>query len=335
MLARGVLVCLAASVLSGGCVREYQQKVAVDHYVEGQLLAEQGRYHAALDELAEAVRADPTLAVAHTAAGDVHRRRGSYELARRSYQKACDANPYAFRPHYNLGVTYQALATQGGDLDEELLRQAVIVYLRAVEIQPEDFGTNLNLSACYFQIGKYKLAETYCMAAIEARPDSAQAYSNLGAIYDSQNRLYDAIRAYKTSLELDTHQPHLLMNLAATYTRQGRWGAALRTYQSAAELLPGSSQAWTQAGRCLYHLGRYDEALDAYRRALETDASNAAAHRGLGAVRMTQYVQDRRRTELRDAALAAWHRSLEIDPRQEDLRRLVKRYAPRRTTPQL
>ncbi|MBS3733592.1 MAG: tetratricopeptide repeat protein [Phycisphaerae bacterium] len=335
MLGRVLVACAAASALGGGCIEEYRQQAAVDHYVEGQMLAERGQYDTALAELSKAVQADPKLSAAHAAAGDIYRREGSHELARRAYEKACQTNPYAFRPHYNLGVTYQTLATQGPGANEELLRQAVMVFLRAAEIEPDDFETNLNLSACYFQMGKYKLAETYCRAAIEARRDSPQAYTNLGAIYDSQNRLYEAVRAYKTSLELDNRQPHLLMNLASTYVRQQRYETALRTYEHAAELLADSSEPWVQIGMCLYHLQRYPEAVDAYNRAIRADADNADAHRGLGAVCMTQYVQDRRQTKLRDRALQAWHRSLEIRPQQEDLRRLVNKYGRKRRAPTL
>ena len=104
-----ILLSLSALAASGCEVAPFK-KLAIDHYVRSQLLAEEGRLDEALAELAKAVRNDPSLSVAHAAMGDIHRGRSSHELARRSYAAACETNPYAFRPHYNLGVTYQMLA---------------------------------------------------------------------------------------------------------------------------------------------------------------------------------------------------------------------------------
>ena len=139
------LVAYILAVLSGaalvGCENVPSMDVAIEHYVRGQMLADQGDLDAALKELAAATRAAPTLSVAYTATGDIHRKRTEYELARRAYESACRANPYAFRPHYNLGVTFQILsdAARIGDDIELLLREAVNIYLRAITIRPDDY----------------------------------------------------------------------------------------------------------------------------------------------------------------------------------------------------
>jgi tetratricopeptide (TPR) repeat protein len=325
------------AVLGGGCEFVLPTDRAINHYVLSQLLLDQGKMDAALAELAEAVKADPELSVAHAAMGDIHRKRGSNELARRSYESACSSNPYAFRPHYNLGVTYQLLAEAAKVVEklEDYLRNAVQIYLRAVTLEPEDFDTNLNLSACYFQLGKYEMAEHYCLAAVRINPKSPQAYSNLGIIYDSQSKLYEAIKAFKTSLELDTNQPHLLLNLGSTYMRQGRLKSAIQVFTIAAQEDPDSADPWEQLGSCYFHLRDLDSAMAAYNKAIQRDANSAAAHRGLGVVHMARYVMDTSKTEMRDSALKCWNTSLEIDPAQNDLVRLVKKYTPKLTGPEL
>ncbi len=320
-----------------GCIKAFRKQAAVDHYVRGQLLADKGEYDDALEELALAVKDDPKLSTAHTAAGDIYRHWRSYELARRSYEWACLTNPYAFRPHYNLGVTYQLLAeaTSVFSQVQSILQKAVFVYLRAAELEPDDFDTYLNMSACYFQIGKYELAEQYCKSAINVNPKSAEAWCNLGTIYDSQNRLYDSIKAYKTSLELNVRQPELLLNLGATYVRQGRLKPAIRTFQLAAVAAPKNSEPWQQIGACYFHLKEYLKSLEAYEKAVKLDPENADAHRGIGIVYMSQFVMDRNKSALRDKALAAWHISLEIKPKQKDLRILVGKYSPEVSKPEL
>ena len=126
-----------------------------------------------------------------------------------------------------------------------------------------------------------------------------------------------------------------MMNLGATYMRQGRHMVALRTYEQAAAQMPDSALPWQQIALCHFHLKDYEEALSAYQRAIERDPMNAASHRGMGVVYMTRYVVDRSRGDLRDRSLAAWHRSLELDPRQQDLVELVRKYAPPTAPPPL
>jgi protein O-GlcNAc transferase len=336
---RIAILLVAAGALAGpGCqLEQVSRQQAINHFVRGQLLADEGDVEAALKELAEAVKADPDLSVAHCAIGDIHRKRGEHDLARRSYEDACQANPYAFRPHYNLGVVYQYLAEAARVLQrsEEYLRQAVAVYLRASVLDPDDFDTNLNLSACYFSLGKNALAEKYCKAAIALDPDRPEAYSNLGIIYDTQGRAYQAIKAYKDSLELDVHQPKLLMNLGAAYMGQARLAPALKAFEAAAEEDPNSPAVWEQLGTCHYHRKELDKAIAAYQKAVSLDNDSAAAHRGIGVVYMTQYITNRKQIELRDKALAAWHLSLELKPDQEDIVRLVRKYTPKLAGPEL
>lgn len=330
-------VLLAAMLAGlGGCVQpdRYNTQAAVDHYVRGRLAAERGDVNAALRELALAVKNDPTLSVAYSAAGDIHRQQGDYAAAADSYAEACKTNPYSFRPHYNLGVTYQMLAETSGRAGNYLAK-AIDVYLRAVVIKPDDYDANLNLAACYFQTGKYDRAEQYGKAAVALRPDSPEAHCNLGVIYDSQGKVYDAIREYNRSLEINTNQPRLLMNLGSTYLRQKRFNDALRTYQQAANQQPADPVAWEQIGGCYYHMKQYDQARQSYEKSLAIDSSSAVARRGLGVTLMTQYVIEPKRPELRDAALENWHRSLEIKPDQPDLVKLVKKYTPPPAEPAL
>lgn len=334
-----ILAMTLGLATSFGCQhsRRMQDKIAIDHYVRGQLLADKGELDAALAELAKAVRVDQDLSVAYSAMGDIHRNRADYPMARVSYEKACDTNPYSFKPHYNLGVVYQALAAAATRVEDiqDYFRQASNVYCRAMVISPNDFDTHLNLSACYYSMGKYDLAEKYCKAAIVLKPRSPEAYSNLGIIYDNQGQAYQAIKAYRDSLELDVHQPKLLMNLGATYIRQGRLKPAILAFQMAANEDPKCPDAWEQLGTCHYHVKDYDKALDAYNNAVQCDPSNAAAHRGLGVVYMTQYVLNREKAELRNKALAAWHTSLELNPGQEDIVELVRKYTIEPAEPSL
>ena len=329
------VVALAACTLAGCQYR--LSEYGLHHYIAGKLAADRQDYRTALAELTKAVAIDPKLTAAYTATGDLYRKQGQYEKAAAAYERACALDAYAFRPHYNLGVTYQLLAQSAGGagLFAEYIAKAVRVYLRAVTIRPHDFDANLNLSACYFQQGKYDLAEQYCRASMALSPDNPHARANLAVIYDAQNRPYDAIRAYRQSLERDAHQPSVLFQLGLTYMRVNRLRDALNAFELAARQDPRWPAPWVQIGTCRFYQKQYDAALAAYTKAIELDRNCDEGYRGLGVVYMTQYIQDPAKAALRDKALAAWNRSLELDPNQEDLRKLVAKYTPRLTGPGL
>lgn len=328
---RSLILLLLAS-LAAGCTNNAFQQTAIDHYVAGQMAADRQDFQAALAELSKAVQNDPKLSVAHAAMGDIYRKQGDYQQAADAYEKSCNLNPYGFRPHYNLGVTCQMLAAAAKTAQAagDCLQKAVNAYLRAVTIKADDFDATLNLSACYFQQGKYDLAEQYCKTAIGLNPDSPFGYSNMAIIYDAQNRPYEAINYYNKSLERDTHQPKLLLNLGSTYVRLKRYKEALKDFELAAREDPRSAAPYEQIGSCQFHQQKYDEALAAYEKALEIDAKSAAAYRGVGVVYMTQYLMDNTKAELKEKALTAWTQSLVLDSNQPDLVKLVEKYAPKK-----
>jgi tetratricopeptide (TPR) repeat protein len=327
-------LCLSAAIaalLLAGCSNNAYQTAAIDHYVAGQMAAERQDYQAALAELAKALQQDPKFALAHAAVGDIYRKQGNLEQAVGAYEKSCDLNPYSFKPHYNLGVTYQMLssAAKTAQAAADYLQKAVNTYLRATTLNDGDFDAKLNLAACYYQQGKYDLALQICEAAIKLSPDSPFGYSNLGIIYDAQNQPYKAIQAYKASLERDTHQPKLILNMGSTYMRLKRYNEAMLEFRLAAQEEPTSAAPHEQMGTCLFYQQKYDEALGAFDKSLELDPKSSAAHRGIGVIYMTQFLMDNTRTDLREKALGEWTRSLELEPNQPDLVRLIEKYSPR------
>jgi tetratricopeptide (TPR) repeat protein len=337
-----ILVPLAALALIPGCQLGAPQadrlpKDPTMHYVRGRLLAEKGQLEAALDELHRALQADPNLSVAHDAMGSIYLQKGDYDRARQAYEQATRINPLAFKPAYNLGVTYQALAGAAENIQraQRYLRQAVQTYLRAITLREDDYDANLNLSACYYSLGSVSLSEHYCRAALKIDPRRAEAHENLALILQHQDKTYEAIQAYRRALEFDTDRPDLLLRLGTLYLQQGRTTSALEVFGRAEELSPRSAAASVLIGQTHYNRQEFDRAAQAFRKATQKDATNPSAWRGLGISYMQTFLADPSKTSFRDQALDAWNRSLELDPNQPGLRNLVRKYTPSRNLPQL
>jgi tetratricopeptide (TPR) repeat protein len=303
------------------------------HYLQGRTLVENGDLEAALDELSKAVQTEPNHVEALTLIGDIYRKSGHYELAHANYTAACQADPYAFRPHYNLGVVCQAMAELSGDTEEThtYLREAIATYIRAIAIDLDNFDTHLNLGACYFQLGKVQLAEHNTLLALEINPQSTRANNNLAIICQTQDRYDEAINAYEVSLETRANQPDVLMKLGAIYIQTGRYESAATTLSTATHYRPNDAALRKEIGTCYFHMKRFDEALVLFQQAIRLDNYSPGAYRSFGVVCMYKYVMNRSRTDLRDKALLAWRFSLRLKPGQSDLVELVQRYAPTAT----
>lgn len=334
------LAALVAAALSGGCgvmTREQLDQEAVRHYVQAKLLMEAGDLESALAELVRTIEANPDLAVAHAAMGDIYRKKNDYLMAADAYECAVVANRFSFRNHYNCGFLHQVIADASKSLAEaeSHLRRAVVLYLRAVMLKGDDYDATLNLGVCYFRLGEYEQAERHSKKARDLDDRRAHAYTNLGAIYDCQGKYYNAISMYRQSLERDGDQSAVLMNLAGVYVRQKKLKSAIRNYELAGEKSPDSAPPLERLAYCHFFMKQYGKAIEYYDAALIKDPKFADARRGLGVVYMTQYLMDRKNTDLRDRALVEWEASLEIDPNQPNLVKLVEKYAPQYVAPRL
>ncbi|MCD4825967.1 MAG: tetratricopeptide repeat protein [Phycisphaerae bacterium] len=329
-------IMLTAAMAAVGCIGftssdSYSgpSSEAQSHYSKGRDLMAMGELEAALAELSKAVRNDPKYAEAFTSIGDIHRKRGEYDMARVNYLSACRADPYDYRPHYNLGVTYQALAEMAGGVQEmrKFLRRAISIYIRALSLAPRSFDAHLNIGACYFQLGNMAMALENTRQAVRINPRSARANNNLGIIAETMGENAMAIRAYKTSIEIKPNQPDILLNLGSVYMRLGRLRSAMATFKTARQATPESAAPYQQIGVCYFRMKKLDNAVKSFQNAIRCDKHSPGAYRGLGVVCMYKYIIDRSRTDLRDKALQAWRFSLKLQPNQKDLERLINRYA--------
>ena len=177
----------------------------------------------------------------------------------------------------------------------------------------------MNVGVVYFALGRRDDAIRMATSATEIMPGSAVAWSNLGAVLDASARYVDAEKAYRKSLELDTNQPTLLLNLSTNLLLQKKPAEAVSVLEQLVKTRD-SAQARKRYGDALLMVKRDAEAEAQYRKALELDPGHCAALNAIAALRIAEYQKSMQLDETkRDAALAAWRQSLEIDPGQQDV----------------
>ena len=311
-----VLVTLPACRSVGMRGRDEQVRRHVDR---GEALFEQNDLDQALVAFEQAAALDPDRPEVQSRIGTIYRKMGDFRRAITAFSKAVRRDPYSVYDLFNLAELYQLT---------NRLADAVQAYLATIDIAPDHYDARMGLGFCYQQLREIDLAVEQFEAAARIRPDDATAYVNLGVALDAQGKHYEAISAYNQALERDAHQPRVLVNRAHTYMNQRRFRSALADLEAAVEMAPKLAAAHEALGYCLFRMKRYIESQIAYTDALALDPRLAKAHVGLGSIKMIQYIKNKSRTDIRDAALEHWHRALEADPDQPRVRALIKKFSP-------
>jgi len=109
------------------------------------------------------------------------------------------------------------LLALAGDLDE-----AEEVYLRALEIDPDDIASLYNLALVLMEQGRPKPAQKTLQSILELEPRHAWAHYQLGTLFEDRNNRTKAVHHYAEAFAIDRSltspevNPHIVENPLAT-----------------------------------------------------------------------------------------------------------------------
>jgi tetratricopeptide (TPR) repeat protein len=113
------------------------------------------------------------------------------------------------------------LFSRGVGLEEDPRNQlqAIAVYERVLELDPQHAAAHINLGTLYYNRQDYKAAEDHYRKAIHIDPRYALAHFDLGNVLDETGRVADAIQTYLTALQLAPTYADAHYNLALAYEK--------------------------------------------------------------------------------------------------------------------
>jgi superkiller protein 3 len=300
----------------GGCQKASHEQ-AVFHYVNAMSLEAAALNQDAIQELTEAVRLNHDFSLAYSMLGKLYRQEGKLEEAAGAYENACRIDPWAFDDHLGLGQVYQALKRFG---------DAVVALRRACELRPDHAAANYALGTCYYAQGQYAEAATFCGRAAELSPGNDEILASLGDIYNKQGDDYRAIDAYKQALELNPIDADVMVRLGMLYVDMKRFEPGQLVLEKAVAAAPDQIDPHLGLAYCLLMQQQLPAALAQYQAALQVAPGNHKVHRGLGVTHILMYLNNQQDKQLCQNALDSWHRSLELNPDQPQLRKWIEQY---------
>lgn len=309
-------------VLATGCTPTSPGSLArpkgVETYVQGAEAFDAGDKERAVAALQKSIETNPNLITPRIILGGIYRKDSDYAKALEQYESLVRLDPYTSSNHYFLGLCYQLV---------DRLAESAVSYRRALKLSPKDPDANMNLGLVYLATGKVDEAVKYTRRATEYAPQSGTAWANHAVTLDAAGDLPAAESAYRKALELDAAQPTTLINLATNLVLQNRGPDAIGIFEKALPRLD-SSLARKRYGDALAQATRYDEAIRQYDAALTMNPRYFPAYNEIGKCFIALY---RAGYELDDAqrqsALAAWRKSLELNPNQPDTQGLIAQWS--------
>ena len=119
--------------------------------------------------------------------------KGNISEASKCYQYFIDQGFIDHRVFSNYGLILKDIGK---------LKEAVLLYNKAIEIKPNFAEAHSNLGTILRDLGKLKEAEVSTRKAIEINPDYADAHTNLGIILNDQGKLEEAELSQRRAIQI-------------------------------------------------------------------------------------------------------------------------------------
>jgi len=124
---------------------------------------------------------------------------------------------------------------------------AITIYKKAVEKDPQSVDAHYNLALTYDQKGMIDESIESYKHVINLKPDHGQAHNNLGTVYEKKDMLSKAIAQYKLAIANDPDLPQAQYNLGRAYYKEGLLGkAAEHLYTGGSLFLKKGDRKWAE-----------------------------------------------------------------------------------------
>ncbi|MCE9619728.1 MAG: deoxyribonuclease IV [Planctomycetes bacterium] len=280
-------------------------------------LMQSGDYDNALAAFQEILQENPKLPDAWVGVGQVQALKQDWTQSESAFANAADFDSSNFDAQFGRGKALQVL---------NKLVDAIRAYHRALLIRPEDFDANLNMATAYLQLDESKSAVVYAEKAVKLKPDSGVARINLGVAYEQSGKHEWAIQQYEMAAELMEPTPQLLTNLLNAYAKSKRYREAVNAALLLVKLAP-TANSYERLGWAYFRVGDYEKSVRSYREAVRIDPKHWPAWNGVGVNLLNAWVVGgKKNTATQGDAKAAFERSLQQNPEQPKVLKLIKVY---------
>jgi tetratricopeptide (TPR) repeat protein len=161
--------------------------------------------------------------------------------------------------------------------------EAIPLFLKALEMAPEDTYALCSLSSAHYRRKEYETGLDYANRAVLSDPEEEWSHRCRSYCLEELNRKEDALEAAQEAVRLAPEGTYSLHQLAHILLVCGRLQEAEATAEELRELAPDEASTYISLGQIYRHQNRLPEAEACERKALEIDPNSSMALNNLGA----------------------------------------------------
>lgn len=263
----------------------------------GETYRQQGDCDKALASYDQAIQLDPENAWAIVLKGETYRQLGRFEQALMEFQKATEKDP-----ENAWAVVLQSEAHR----QMRHFQEALAGFDRAVELAPDYAFAITHRGEAYRQMGKVERALDDFNRALELDPNFTWAWVLRGEARRQRGQIEMALEDLSRAIELDPEDPWPIVLRGEAHRQSGHMQQALADYDRAIELRPNYTWAITLRGETYRQMEHFQEALTDFNHALENEPENVWT--------LTLRGETHRQMGNTDAALVDLNRALALEP---------------------
>ena len=156
-------------------------------------------------------------------------------------------------------------------------QEAIGVYNKMLEENPDIYILNKNIGNCYFEMEDYDQAKMHYLKILEKDPDSKDANIAIGNCYVNQGENETALEWYNKVEFESIKDAVVLYNIGTSLYNSGIYSEALRYYQRTVEIQPDNLDGIYQLGLCYLTMGNKEESIKQFEKYLEIDSDSERA----------------------------------------------------------
>jgi len=225
-----------------------------------------------VDELKQALSADPHSAEIHNQLGTTYRFMGRNSEAMSEFQQALEKDPRNSEAILNEGIMRMA----SGDVEG-----AKAQFNRAIKINSKNYMAHYRLGEAYLQGGDPHQALNSLNTALSLNRGNAAIMSKMGDAYQAQGNTAAAIANYRKAIQSNPSYMPAYMAVSNIFDNRGDGEAAMVELRSALNVNPHYEAGRTRMGHLALTVDKPDQALQYYKDALKDNPNDPEAINGL------------------------------------------------------
>jgi tetratricopeptide (TPR) repeat protein len=156
-------------------------------------------------------------------------------------------------------------------IDSNNIDQAIERFMKAIDINPNDADSYINLGVCFHKMNNINRAIREYEKALSIEPNNITALKNLALIYYEDGQIHDAIDLYEKILKIEPNSSNVKKMLANSYRKIGKISSAIDMYQEHIKTNENDPVALLNLGVSYFENDKLIKAIDIFNKLMKID----------------------------------------------------------------